>query len=151
MDMVTMNIIDSTLVSICREMGLTMMKTAYSTIFNEGMDFTCGLGNTRGEMIGVAEFNPSQIGGMPLVLKTTSEEIPHESIQEGDVIVTNDPYSGFVATHTPDIHLWKPVFHKGEIACFVVNHNHHTDVGGAVPARRTSSEASTWRKTRSAW
>ena len=45
--MVTMNIIDSTLVSICREMGLTMMKTAYSTIFNEGMDFTCGLGNVQ--------------------------------------------------------------------------------------------------------
>ena len=80
MDMVTMNIIDSTLVSICREMGLTMMKTSYSTIFNEGMDFTCGLGNTNGEMIGVAEFNPSQIGGLPLVLKTTSEEIPHEAV-----------------------------------------------------------------------
>ena len=48
MDMVTMNIIDSTMVSICREMGITMMKTSYSTIFNEGLDFTCGLGNTRG-------------------------------------------------------------------------------------------------------
>ena len=59
MDMVTMNIIDSTMVSICREMGITMMKTSYSTIFNEGLDFTCGLGNTRGELIGVAEFNPS--------------------------------------------------------------------------------------------
>jgi len=65
MDMVTMNIIDSTMVSICREMGITMMKTSYSTIFNEGLDFTCGLGNTRGELIGVAEFNPSQIGGLP--------------------------------------------------------------------------------------
>ena len=64
MDMVTMNIVDSTMVSICREMGITMMKTSYSTIFNEGMDFTCGLGNTRGDMIGVAEFNPSQIGGI---------------------------------------------------------------------------------------
>ena len=44
MDMVTMNIIDSTMVSICREMGITMMKTSYScsTIFNEGLDFTCG-------------------------------------------------------------------------------------------------------------
>ena len=65
MDMVTMNIIDSTMVSICREMGITMMKTSYSTIFNEGLDFTCGLGNTKGDLIGVAEFNPSQIGGLP--------------------------------------------------------------------------------------
>ena len=131
MDMVTMNIIDSTLVSICREMGLTMMKTAYSTIFNEGMDFTCGLGNTRGEMIGVAEFNPSQIGGMPLVLKTTSEEIPHESIQEGDVIVTNDPYRG--GMHTPEHTFIKPVFVDGVLFGYAVAIGHVAEVGGMVP------------------
>ena len=131
MDMVTMNIIDSTLVSICREMGLTMMKTAYSTIFNEGMDFTCGLGNTRGEMIGVAEFNPSQIGGMPLVLKTTAEEIPHDSIQEGDVIVTNDPYRG--GMHTPEHSFIKPVFVDGVLYGYAVAIGHVAEVGGMVP------------------
>ncbi|MDA1356451.1 MAG: hydantoinase B/oxoprolinase family protein [Proteobacteria bacterium] len=131
MDMVTMNIIDSTLVSICREMGLTMMKTAYSTIFNEGMDFTCGLGNTQGEMIGVAEFNPSQIGGMPLVLKTTAEEIPHESIQEGDVIVTNDPYRG--GMHTPEHSFIKPVFVDGVLYGYAVAIGHVAEVGGMVP------------------
>jgi len=131
MDMVTMNIIDSTLVSICREMGLTMMKTAYSTIFNEGMDFTCGLGNTRGEMIGVAEFNPSQIGGMPLVLKTTAEEIPHDSIQEGDVIVTNDPYRG--GMHTPEHSFIKPVFVEGVLYGYAVAIGHVAEVGGMVP------------------
>ena len=38
-----MNIIDSTLTSICREMGITLMKTSYSTIFNESLDFTCAI------------------------------------------------------------------------------------------------------------
>ena len=113
MDMVTMNIIDSTMVSICREMGITMMKTSYSTIFNEGLDFTCGLGNTRGELIGVAEFNPSQIGGLPLVLQTSVQEIPHDEIEEGDVIVHNDPYRG--GMHTPEHTFIKPVFHRGEL------------------------------------
>jgi N-methylhydantoinase B len=131
MDMVTMNIIDSTLVSICREMGLTMMKTAYSTIFNEGMDFTCGLGNTRGEMIGVAEFNPSQIGGMPLVLKTTAEEMPHDAMAEGDVIVTNDPYRG--GMHTPEHSFIKPVFHDGVLYGYAVAIGHVAEVGGMVP------------------
>ncbi|MFP6689720.1 MAG: hydantoinase B/oxoprolinase family protein, partial [Alphaproteobacteria bacterium] len=131
MDMVTMNIIESTLVSICREMGLTMMKTAYSTIFNEGMDFTCGLGNTNGEMIGVAEFNPSQIGGMPLVLKTTAEEIPHDSIQEGDVIVTNDPYRG--GMHTPEHTFIKPVFVDDVLYGYAVAIGHVAEVGGMVP------------------
>ncbi len=126
-----MNIIDSTLVSICREMGLTMMKTSYSTIFNEGMDFTCGLGNTKGEMIGVAEFNPSQIGGLPLMLKTTAEEIPHEDIQEGDVIVTNDPYRG--GMHTPEHSFIKPVFFDGVLYGYAVAIGHVAEVGGMVP------------------
>ena len=41
MDFVTMNILDNTMLSICREMGITLMKTSYSTIFNEALDFTC--------------------------------------------------------------------------------------------------------------
>ena len=37
MDYVQMNILESTMVSICREMGITLMKTSYSTIFNEAL------------------------------------------------------------------------------------------------------------------
>ncbi|WP_437612519.1 hydantoinase B/oxoprolinase family protein [Erwinia sp. V71] len=48
-------------------------------------------------------------------------------------------YAGNVATHSPDIHIWKPVFYQGDIACFVVGHIHNTDVGGAVPASLSRS------------
>ena len=48
MDMVTMTILDSTMVAICREMGITLMKTSYSTIFNEGLDFTCAFADPAG-------------------------------------------------------------------------------------------------------
>ena len=131
MDMVTMNIIDSTMVSICREMGITMMKTSYSTIFNEGLDFTCGLGNSRGDLIGVAEFNPSQIGGLPLVLQTSAQEIPPDEIEEGDIIVHNDPYRG--GMHTPEHTFIKPVFYRGELMGYAVAIGHVAEVGGMVP------------------
>ena len=52
----------------------------------------------------------------------------------GDVAFTNDPYSGHVATHAPDTHLWKPIFVDGEIIAFAGGHIHNTDMGGAVPA-----------------
>ncbi len=65
MDMVTMNIIDSAMVAICREMGVNVQKTAYSTIFSEAEDFTCALANPDGEMIAVADFCPAQIGAFP--------------------------------------------------------------------------------------
>ena len=52
----------------------------------------------------------------------------------GDICITNDPYSGFVCTHTPDLHMWKPIFWEDELVAFSVSHIHNTDVGGAVPA-----------------
>ena len=54
-DPVMMNILDSTMVSICREMGILLMKTSYSTIFNEGLDFTCALSDAKGDMIACAD------------------------------------------------------------------------------------------------
>ncbi len=117
-DMVTMNIIDSTMVSICREMGIVLMKTSYSTIFNEGLDFTCALTDTQGNMIAVAEFCPAQIGGMPLLIKTCAQEIALSSLDEGDVIIHNDPYRG--GLHVPEHTLFKPFYVDDELMGFCV-------------------------------
>ena len=131
MDMVTMNILDSTMVSICREMGISLMKTSYSTIFNEGLDFTCALADTNGDMIAVAEFCPAQIGGMPLLIKTCAEEFPIEELDEGDVIIHNDPYRG--GLHVPEHTLFKPFFHNGKPLGYLVCIGHIAEVGGMVP------------------
>ncbi len=131
MDMVTMSILDSTMVSVCREMGIVLMKTSYSTIFNEALDFTCAIASPEGEMYAVAEFCPAQIGGMPLVIKSSLQEIPLEEMAEGDVIVHNDPYRG--GLHTPEHSLFMPVFVDGEIIAFTVAIGHIAEVGGMAP------------------
>lgn len=59
--------------------------------------------------------------------------------EPGDIAFTNDPYSGYLATHPPDTHLWMPVFHEGRIVCFTGGHIHNTDMGGAVPASLSRS------------
>ena len=52
-------------------------------------------------------------------------------MQPGDVIVTNHPFlSGGLATHLPDIHLMKPIFHDGRIVCYGWTFVHSADVGG---------------------
>jgi N-methylhydantoinase B/oxoprolinase/acetone carboxylase alpha subunit len=131
MDMVTMNVIDSAMVSICRQMGITLMKTSYSTIFNEGLDFTCGLCDTQGNMIACAEYSPAQIGGMPLVMRTTAQELPNESLYPGDVIVHNDPYRG--GMHTPEHTFINPVFVDDELIGFAIAIGHVAETGGMVP------------------
>lgn len=130
-DMVMMNILDSTMVSICREMGILLMKTSYSTIFNEGLDFTCALADNKGDMIACAEFCPTMIGGMPLLIKTCAQEIPFETIAEGDVILHNDPYRG--GLHCPEHTFFKPFFEYGELLGFAVCIGHIAEIGGMVP------------------
>lgn len=120
-------------------MAFTLMRTAHSAFVKETEDFSCQVVTREG----LAFANPRQFGApwysgidyAPLLAA-------FDDYSDGDICLTNDPYSGFVATHSPDIHIWKPVFHDGEIACFVVGHIHNTDVGGAVPASlsRTLSE-----------
>ncbi|MDF1586812.1 hydantoinase B/oxoprolinase family protein [Marinimicrococcus flavescens] len=130
-DLVMMNILDSMMVSICREMGIQLMKTSYSTIFNEGLDFTCALANVRGEMIACAEFCPTMIGGMPLLIDSCLKEIDLDSLEEGDVILHNDPYRG--GLHMPEHTFFKPLFVNGELIAMAVCIGHIAEIGGMVP------------------
>ncbi len=130
-DPVMMTILDSTMVSICREMGILLMKTSYSTIFNEGLDFTCALADAKGDMIACAEFCPTMIGGMPLLIKTCAQEIPFDTLEEGDVILHNDPYRG--GLHCPEHTFFKPFFVDGKLMGFAVCIGHIAEIGGMVP------------------
>ena len=131
MDMIGMNIIESAMIAIAREMGINVQKTAYSTIFSEAEDFTCALANRDGELIAVADFCPSQIGGVPLLVRSMIKEIPLSDMDEGDVIVHNDPYRG--GLHTPEHTVFKPIFVEGEVTAFAVCVGHFVEVGGMVP------------------
>lgn len=120
-------------------MAFTLMRTAHSSFVKETEDFSCQL-VTRD---GLAFASPRQFGApwySGIDYRPLLDMFDHYA--QGDICITNDPYSGFVATHSPDMHIWKPVFRDGKIACFVVGHIHNTDVGGAVPASlsRTLSE-----------
>jgi N-methylhydantoinase B len=108
-----------------------LMKTSYSTIFNEGLDFTCALADTKGDMIACAEFCPTMIGGMPLLIKTCAQEIPFDTLDEGDIIVHNDPYRG--GLHCPEHTFFKPFFVDGELLGFAVCIGHIAEIGGMVP------------------
>ena len=131
MDFVTMNILESTMVSICREMGIVLMKTSYSTIFNEALDFTCGIADMNGDMIAVADYCPAQIGGMPLLVQSCLKEISASEMEDGDIIVHNDPYRG--GLHTPEHTFFKPIFVDNEIMGFAVAIGHIAEVGGTAP------------------
>jgi N-methylhydantoinase B len=138
-DSVTLEILKNHCRAAAESMAFTLYRTAHSTFVKETEDFTTGLTTPDGETFAT----PTDLGAtwfVALNYKNVIDLIDH--YDEGDICLTNDPYSGYVCTHSPDMHIWKPVFHEGEIICFVVGHIHNTDVGGAVPASlsRTLSE-----------
>ena len=65
-------------------------------------------------------------------LRTTLERvIPIEEWNEGDIIITNDPYLG--GQHLPDVQTFLPVFADGELVAICGTLDHHLDVGGMRP------------------
>ena len=130
-DLTTLSVIHNHLVNICREMGTAMMRTSYSPIFNEGLDFSCVLFNRNGEMIAQAEFCPAQLGAILYTVKWTIAELGLESFEEGDVVIHNDPYRG--GCHMPEHMVLKPFFYGGELFGFAANIGHVAEIGGMAP------------------
>ena len=130
-DKATLQILANHCAAAAEAMAYTLMRTAHSTFVKETEDFSCGLLTPDG----VTFASPKTLGAtwyVGLDYGPAISAIDH--YEEGDICLTNDVYSGFVATHTPDMHIWKPVFYNGEIVCYVAGHIHNTDMGGAVPA-----------------
>ena len=82
-------------------------------------------------MIAQAEYCPSMIGGVPLLVRSCVLEIPLETLEPGDVICHNDPYRG--GLHCPEHTLIKPVFVDDELMGFAMTIGHLQEIGGMVP------------------
>src|SRR5207245_2532946 len=94
MDPVTLHVIHNFLICTCREVGLARMRTSYSPMFNESLEWSRVIFNRQGRLISQAEFCPSQIGTIKFTVECVLEEIGKDAFRPGDVLLTNDPYHG---------------------------------------------------------
>ena len=123
---ILLEIFKNQFVSIAEEMGVTLMRTAFSSNIKERRDYSCALFDRQGDLVAQAAHIPVHLGSMPLSVKAALEAGP---LAGGDMVILNDPFKG--GTHLPDITLVAPVFWGGpEPAFFVANRAHHADVGG---------------------
>ncbi len=130
-DKVTLEILANHTRAAAENMAYTLYRTAHSTFVKETEDFTVQILDAAGRTTAVpldlgATWYPGLDYGAAIAMVGDYEP--------GDIGFTNDPYSGYLSTHAPDLHMWKPIFHEGELLCFASGHIHNTDMGGAVPA-----------------
>ncbi len=131
-DPITLQVLRNHVRAAAESMATTLYRTAHSTFVKETEDFTIQLLDAHGKPCAV----PIDLGATwyPALDYEAAIALVPGGYRPGDIAITNDPYSGFLATHSPDIVMWKPVFHDGEIIAFAGGHIHNVDVGGAVPA-----------------
>ena len=120
---VGLHVLHNALANIAAEMALVMMKTSYSTIFNEGLDFSTVLLDRDGNLIAEKNYTPSMMGAIPHTVRWTLEEFGEEFFEPGDVVVHNDPYRG--NCHMPEHMMMKPIFRDGELLGVRRQHRPH--------------------------
>ncbi len=132
LDAVTLSILWSRLISIVDEAGVTLQRTAFSTVTRESNDFAVVLMDSRGRSLAQSSVSvPSFLGVLPMLVKALLEGyFPPEAWQEGDVVMTNDPW--LCAGHKPDIGIVSPIFYKGRLIGFIGTIAHSPDMGGAL-------------------
>jgi N-methylhydantoinase B len=138
-DAVTVEITGNLLLSIAEEMGVTLIKSAYSTNIKERRDISTAIFDEQGNMVAQAEHVPMHLGSLLGIIKEIYKKFPPITIRKGDMFIGNDPYNGG-GTHLPDITIAAPVFSRERLIGWVANLAHHSDVGGKVPGS-TSGDA----------
>lgn len=119
------------LTGIAEEMSQAVRRSSHSPIIWDMFDYACAIFSPGGELIAQAETITAQLGTMSTALAAMVETIPLAEWRSGDVMICNDPYLG--CTHTPDITIFTPVIHEGELIAITSTIAHHTDIGGRFP------------------
>lgn len=128
-DVITLEVIRESLISVVQEMRLNLTRTAYSSIIYEGEDFSCVLMDPKNEIVAMSKGmdHPIHIFPVSLSLRTIKERFG-DDINPGDIFLHNDTYTG--GTHLNDIVMVYPVFLDDELFLYPVVRAHWADVGG---------------------
>ncbi len=128
-DPIGLEIMWSRLISIVEEMWQTVRRTAYSLIISESQDFANEILDAGGNPLA---HSPRSMPLFNLTLtrcvQALLEHFPPETLHEGDVLVTNDPW--LCAGHLFDIALVTPVFRDGRLVALMATVGHVSDIGG---------------------
>lgn len=136
-DPFTLEIIKEGLVAIGDEMFVTMQRTSMSTIIYEVLDYATGLTDAQGRLITQGNGVTLFLGTLDFGVRSVLEKFGPEGLKPGDIIITNDPYSGG-GTHLSDVTLIAPIFYDGKIVAFAANKGHWTEVGGMAAGSWTT-------------
>ena len=130
-DPLLLEIIRNGLDTVADEMALILMRTAYSAIIRDSMDYSTAVCDAEGQIVGQGLTTPMHLGSFYDAMRHLITQYQGD-IYEGDLFIGNDPYLAS-GQHLPDIYIIRPFFHDGSLQGWATTIAHHVDVGGLVP------------------
>ena len=122
-------IIWNRLLAVVEEQAQTLIRTAFSTAVREAGDLSAGVFDTEGRMLAQAVTGtPGHVNSMAASVGKFLRKFPIDRLEQGDVLVTNDPWDG--TGHLNDFTVVTPVFQDGEPVALFASTSHIADVGG---------------------
>ena len=117
------------LISVVEEQAQTLLRTAFSTTVREAGDLSEGVFDTDGNMLAQAiTGTPGHVNSMAIGVKHFLEKYPIDTMQQGDVFITNDPW--LTCGHLHDLTVVTPVFQNGTPVGSFASTAHVVDIGG---------------------
>ncbi len=131
LDPITLEVLWNRLLSVVNEQQVTLMRTAFSTVVRESQDLACGVFDTRGYMIAQSlTGTPGHINAMATGVRHFLQAYPPETLQPGDVLITNDPWQ--TAGQINDMTVLTPVFKDARLIAYFASTCHAPDIGGHI-------------------
>jgi N-methylhydantoinase B len=124
-------IVKNALDTIADELALIVMRTAYSSIVRDAMDYSTAVCDASGRTLAQGLTTPLHLGSFFDAMQNLIARHAGR-IAPGDLFIFNDPYLA-AGQHLPDIYIVRPIFIDGTLEAWATTVAHHNDVGGIVP------------------
>lgn len=131
LDPILLEVFKNAFEAIADEMALILMRTAYSPIVRDAMDYSTALCDPAGQTLAQGLTTPMHLGSFYDAMRNLIQRYEGR-IAPGDIFVGNDPYVAG-GQHLPDIYIIQPIFHADTLCGWATTIAHHVDVGGLVP------------------
>ena len=129
-DPVRLEVYGNRFMSVARQMGAVLQRTALSTNIRERLDYSCAVFDASGGLVANAPHIPVHLGAMSETIRAVLAA--HPAPPPGTAYASNDPAAG--GSHLPDITVVAPVHDDaGRLLFFTASRGHHADVGGVTP------------------
>lgn len=131
-DIIQHQVIWNRLIAVVEEQAQALIRTAFGTATREAGDLSAGVFLPDGRMVAQAVTGtPGHVNSMAESVKHFLHAFPLETLQPGDVLVTNDPWKG--TGHLYDITMVTPVFYHNQPVALFASTLHVVDIGGLGP------------------